>query len=191
MIQRVLARVPRVKYSVSHTTREARPGEIDGEHYFFVTEEEFRKRIDDDGFLEYATVHGNLYGTSKSFLEQSTEAGYDVILEIDVQGAAQIDSKGLDTTSIFIMPPSFDELKRRLTERGTENAGDLAVRLRNSLDETEQYSNFDYVVLNDELEKAAKDLEGLILALRLETGRQEDSIQDILTTFEKKSEVNN
>lgn len=185
MIREVLRIVPNIGYSISFTTRKIRAGEEHGKHYFFVGREEFENLINHGEFLEYAEVHGNFYGTSKTQVEKMTADGIDVILEIDVQGAELIRAKMPKAVSIFILPPSFEVLKTRLVLRQTESDEELAVRLQNSRGEVENYKDFDYVIINDEVEKATNDLKTAILAERLRKDRQIEKIETILDTFEK------
>ena len=185
LIKEILDRVPNLGYSVSLTTRAPRFGEEDGRHYHFVSKEEFQKEIAEGGFLEYAEVHGNLYGTSKSQIERITESGRDVILEIDVQGAEAVMAQVPDAVSIFILPPSFETLRARLTARATEGSNDLDVRLRNSHYEVSRYSRFKYVVINDEVHTAAGKLASIVVAERQLCDRQSESIQGILDSFER------
>lgn len=190
LIRELLESVPYVGYSVSLTTRRPRIGEDDGTHYHFVSREEFDNRIANGEFLEYAEVHGNLYGTSIAQTEKMTSAGLDVVLEIDVQGAADVRKKMPNAVSIFIMPPSFEVLKARLTARATEGSDDLELRLRNSFDEVMEYTHFDYVVVNDELASASRTLGGIVLAQRQRRDRQSEVIQGILGSFERSKLLN-
>ena len=183
LIREVLNMVPNIGYSISATTRAPRPGEDDGTHYCFVSRAEFDERIARDEFLEYAEVHGNLYGTTRSQTEKMTAEGLDVVLEIDVQGATEVCKKVSDAVSIFILPPSFDVLKQRLTGRATEGEEDLDLRLRNSFDEVMHYSEFDYVIVNDDLATASGNLAAVILAERQTLNRQSEVIQGILGSF--------
>ena len=184
LIKHVLETVPHIGYSVSYTTRPPRNGEEDGRDYFFVSVDEFEKLRSSGEFLESASVHGNLYGTSRSQVENITAAGYDVILEIDVQGAVAILEQMPEAVSIFIMPPSFEVLRARLEARNTESWDDLQVRLRNSFVEIRDYHYFQYVVVNELREKAAEELELIILSERLRTNRQTDAISSILSNFD-------
>lgn len=184
LIKEILQSVADVRYSVSYTTRPPRFGEEDGRHYHFVTKEKFDKYVEKGGFLEYACVHGNYYGTAKEHTEKMTAEGYDVILEIDVQGADAVLEKVPDAVSIFILPPSFEVLKARLTARATESSGDLDLRLRNSFNEVRQYPHFKYVIINDEVSSAARKLAAIILAERQLRDRQNELIQGILDSFE-------
>jgi len=172
-----------IGYSVSYTTRKMREGEINGRDYFFVTDEDFKTRIANNEFLEYATVHGNYYGTSKALVDSHIAEGKDVILEIDVQGAKIVLKKMPQAVSIFIMPPSFEALSYRLTTRATETSEQLSLRLNNSFDEVREYEDFEYVVINDEIDSATKRLESIILAERQKRVRQMDAIKDILNSF--------
>ncbi|MEK7724054.1 MAG: guanylate kinase [Acidobacteriota bacterium] len=184
LIREVLRTVPNIGYSVSFTTRQKREGEEDGIHYNFVSHIEFEHLIKQGEFLEYANVHGNYYGTSRSQVEKEVSAGRDIILEIDVQGADLVRAKTSETIEIFILPPSFEVLKERLIARQTETSEDLALRLKNSLNEVEAYSKFDYVIINDEVEKAVTDLQSVIYAERCKREKQTEAIEKILDTFE-------
>ena len=185
LIREVLEHIPETGYSVSLTTRAPRFGEENGKHYHFVTREEFEAAIERKEFLEYAEVHGNLYGTSLAQIERMTTAGQDVILEIDVQGAARVRGKVDDVVSIFILPPSFEVLKARLTARATEGSDDLELRLHNSLNEVRQYVDFGYLVVNDDIAVASRKLGAIILAERQRRDRQIEAVEGILDSFEK------
>jgi guanylate kinase len=184
LIKHVLETVPHVGYSVSYTTRAMRHGEENGRDYFFVSHEEFARLKARGEFLESASVHDNLYGTSKTQVENLTAAGYDIILEIDVQGAKAVLEKMPDAVSVFIMPPSFEVLRARLTARATETSADLLLRLRNSFTEVREYEFFEYVVVNERLETASEHLRSIIQSERLKRIRQTDVISDILSNFD-------
>ncbi len=184
LIKRVLPTIENLSYSVSFTTRKQRQGEIDGRDYFFIDVDEFRELIENNEFLEYAEVHKNFYGTSKKQVEKETNEGNDIILEIDVQGAEAVQKKLSNSVGIFILPPSYKILAERLIERNTESRENLTIRLNNAKEEVKRYSEFDFIVVNDELEKATEELRAIILAERLKTNRQIYRIQDILNTFE-------
>ncbi|HVF43001.1 MAG TPA: guanylate kinase [Pyrinomonadaceae bacterium] len=185
LIRRLLDAVPGVSYSVSWTTRAARPAEKDGVNYHFVDEEEFARMRASGGFLEWAVVHGHLYGTARSVVEQELSEGHDIVLEIDVQGAEAVRAAfDFDSVvSVFILPPSFEVLRARLSARMTERQEELELRLANARGEVEQYRHFDYVVLNDEVERAAAQLAGVVLAERARRGRQEWVARRVLATF--------
>jgi guanylate kinase len=183
LIREVLRTVPNIGYSISFTTRRMREAEENGVHYNFVSSEEFENLIKHGEFLEFAEVHGNYYGTSKTQVERETSAGRDIILEIDVQGADSIREKASDAVGIFILPPSFEVLQERLTDRQTETAADLELRLRNSREEVQEYEKFDYVIVNDEKAKAVTDLQSVIYAERCRRARQTEVVEKILDTF--------
>ncbi len=172
VLERVLARDPRLEYSVSATSRRPRPGEVDGRDYYFLTPEEFRRRRDAGAFVEWAEVHGNLYGTLREEIERKRASGRDLILEVDVQGMRQLRDSGLDVTTIFIVPPSLEVLEERLRGRGTEAPEELALRLRNAREEMAARHSFDYIVINDSLDQAVADFEAIVRASRLRADRQ-------------------
>ncbi|HEX8637879.1 MAG TPA: guanylate kinase [Pyrinomonadaceae bacterium] len=184
LIKEILRSVPQIGYSVSYTTRPRREGEQHGRDYFFVSKNEFAALVEADEFVEYAEVHGNLYGTSVNEVRKEIDRGNDVILEIDVQGAESIRRKMPEAVGIFILPPSFEVLRARLVSRATEKPEDLSVRLRNSITEVGQYEFFDYVVINDEVTRAVADLQNIILAERTKPNRQTAAIQAILDSFD-------
>ena len=185
LIKEVRAIMPELGYSVSHTTRPQRFGEEDGREYFFVDRHEFQKRIDDGEFLEFANVHGNLYGTSLAESQKVFESGRDLIVEVDVQGAIQIMERLPDeSVTIFILPPSYDVLRARLTSRGTEGRTELNTRLRNAFDEVQQYSGFDYVIVNEDVFTASRQISAIIMAERQCRDRQMEGIQVILDSFD-------
>ncbi|WP_338804240.1 guanylate kinase [Xenorhabdus griffiniae] len=158
--------------SVSHTTRQARPGENHGEHYFFVTVDEFQDMINHDEFLEYACVFGNYYGTSRKVIEDTLASGVDVFLDIDWQGAQQIRQKMPTARSIFILPPSKEELLRRLRGRGQDSEEIIAKRMAQAVAEMEHYNEYDYVIINDDFNTALADLQSIIRSERLRLDRQ-------------------
>ncbi|MBE7516624.1 MAG: guanylate kinase [Chloracidobacterium sp.] len=185
LITEVRKLLPDLGYSCSHTTRPKRAGEEEGREYYFISEDEFRRRIAANDFLEYAVVHGHLYGTSIAESRKAVNTGKDLIVEVDVQGALSIMKRQPDASvSIFILPPSFEVLRARLTARATEDAAELHMRLQNSFDEVLQYKNFDYVIVNQDLSTAVRQLASVILASRQATNRQNDAIQSILDSFD-------
>jgi guanylate kinase len=183
IIREVLDVVPNLSYSVSFTTRAPRPGESDGREYFFVSREVFDEMVASGEFLEWACVHGNYYGTAKRQVVQETAAGVDIVLEVDVQGAASVRQLLLDSVSIFILPPSYEVLKGRLIARGTDTPEELEVRLRNAPQELRQYSAFDYVIINDEVDRAAAQLASIIYAERARCVRQENLVREVIEKF--------
>ena len=184
LIKKVLKCVPNIGYSVSYTTREMRAGEENGKDYFFVSRADFERLIDEGEFLEHATVHDNFCGTSINQVKKEIEVGRDVILEIDVQGAGNVRAKIPEAVSIFILPPSFEILRTRLVTRATEKHPHLALRLKNSFEEVSRYTEFEFVIVNDDAAKAAADLRTVILGERLRRDRQSLVIQAILNSFE-------
>ncbi len=191
LIKEILKIVPNIGYSVSYTTREMRVGETHGKDYFFVSRAEFEKLTEQGEFLEYARVHDNFYGTSVRQIKTEIEAGHDIILEIDVQGAASVRQQIPEAVSVFILPPSFEILRRRLIARATEKEPHLALRLKNSFDEVNRYTEFEYVVINDDKVKATFDLQTIILAERLKRIRQSRAIQGILDSFDESKKSKN
>jgi guanylate kinase len=183
IIRHVLAVVDNLSYSVSYTTRAPRQSEVDGREYFFVSRETFDEMVSAGEFLEWACVHGNFYGTSKKQIMEETAAGADLILEVDVQGAASVRQLLMDSVSIFILPPSYEVLRQRLIARGTDSPQQLEVRLRNAPEELKQYSSFDYVIINDEIEKASAQLASIIYAERARCMRQEPLVREVIQKF--------
>jgi len=183
LIDRVLKTVPGISYSVSFTTRAPRVTEQNGREYFFVDRSTFEQMIERGEFLEWADVYGQLYGTSAKQVERERAAGHDIILEIDVQGAASIRRKISDAVSIFILPPSSELLRNRLRARGTDSAEALDKRLRGAPSEVEQYRNFQYVILNDDINRASHQLASVIYSERARRERQEVSLRHVLEDF--------
>ena len=167
IVKRVMATLPGLIFSVSHTTRSPRPGEVDGVHYHFVDRMAFSaiRTKEPSGFLEWAEVHGNMYGTSVEEVVARQQAGYDVLLDIDVQGAAQVRQR-TNPVTIFIAPPSLAELERRLKGRGTENDATVAIRLQNARKEMACVAAYDYLIVNDRLDEAVESLRSIIIAER-------------------------
>ena len=190
LIKEILKIVPDIGYSISFTTRQMRIGETDGKDYFFVSREEFVNLKQQNEFLEYAEVHGNFYATSIKQVKAETENGRDVILEIDVQGAAAVRKILPEAVSIFILPPSFEVLRNRLINRATEKKEDLQRRLQNSFKEVSRFDEFEYVVVNNEVKRATDDLRMIILAERLKRVRQTEPIKVILDSFEVSKKEN-
>jgi guanylate kinase len=164
VLSALLARRRDLYFSVSATTREARPNEENGVHYYFLDVDTFRDWIAKDEFLEYAEYVGNFYGTPKRFVDAAMEEGRDVILDIEVQGAAQVISKRPETVRIFIAPPSWAELERRLTERGTDSPEKIQKRLLRAKVEFQTAHTYDYFVINDTVEDAVRELDAIMTA---------------------------
>ena|SRR5882724_1346368 len=183
LIQRVLNKVPNLSYSVSFTTRAPRNGEVDGREYFFVTPEKFEEMVAADEFLEWAHVHGKLYGTARRQVVQEISQGRDIILEVDVQGAASVRTLIADSVSIFILPPSFEVLRQRLEARGTDSPEELDLRLRNAPTELKDYSAFQYVIINDDADRAADQMTAIVQAERARLSRQGPRIKRVVEAF--------
>lgn len=187
IIRHVLEVVPNLRYSVSFTTRAPRSTEVNGREYFFINRETFEEMVAAGEFLEWACVHGNLYGTAKDQVIQETNAGADIILEVDVQGAASVRQLLMDSVSIFILPPSYEVLRQRLIARGTDSPAQLELRLRNAPEELQQYAAFDYVIINDEIDRAVGQLASIISAERARCMRQESLVLDVIEKFKSSS----
>ncbi len=172
LVKELLAKDSQVKLSISHTTRAPRLGELEGEHYHFVAEAQFLETLNAGGFLESADVHGAKYGTAQSGVDAALQSGFDVILEIDWQGAAQVRKLYPQAISIFILPPSVAALEQRLNNRGQDSAEVIAKRVAAARDEMRHVVEFDYVTINDKFEVALQDLMAIILAQRLSSKTQ-------------------
>lgn len=183
LIQRVLNKVANLSYSVSFTTRAPRNGELDGREYFFITPERFEQMVAAGEFLEWAHVHGKRYGTARRQVVQETSEGRDIILEVDVQGAASVRTLAVDAVSIFILPPSFEVLRQRLEARGTDSPEELDLRLRNAPTELKDYSAFQYLVINDDADRAADQIRAIVHAERARLNRQEPRIKELVDAF--------
>lgn len=158
LIKKVLDRFDSLSYSVSHTTRSPRAGEVDGRDYFFVSASDFERKIEENQLLEWAKVHDNYYGTSREFVERTLADGTSLLLDIDVQGADQIMASDLVPVTIFIMPPSFEELETRLRKRGTDSETVIEKRLKNARIEMEKKGSYRHVLVNDDLDEAIQAL---------------------------------
>ena len=172
--KKILSDLPAVAYSISATTRAPRPGEVDGREYYFLSVEEFKSWIADGKFLEHAEVYGNFYGTPLNKIEERLNRGEDILLEIDVQGALNVKRKCPEGIYIFLLPPSLEELKRRIEGRGTETPESLARRLKNAVAEIKIGLEYDYVVVNDSIENAVEKIKAILTAERLKVARNED-----------------
>ena len=164
ILKELLQRQKDIYFSVSATTRKPRPGEIDSVHYHFRTPEEFRRLIEEEALLEWAEYVGNYYGTPVKYVDEAIKKGQNVILDIEVQGARSVVQKRPDAVRIFIAPPSWKELERRLTERGTDDAKTVKGRLARAREEFERASDYDYMVINDEVGHAVSELEAIMIA---------------------------
>jgi guanylate kinase len=186
LIQRILKKELNLSYSVSFTTRAPRSGEVNGREYFFVTPEEFERMVAANEFLEWAHVHGKLYGTSRRQVAREISEGRDIVLEVDVQGAASIRALMPDSVSVFILPPSFEVLRQRLLDRGTDSPEELDLRLRNAPRELEHYAAFQYLIINDDADRAADQLSAIVHAERARLHRQEPRVKHLVQAFATK-----
>ena len=184
LINALLKKHADMKVSVSHTTRAPRPGENDAEHYHFVSVDEFKALIAKDDFFEWAQVFDNYYGTSKQAIEEQLAAGIDVFLDIDWQGARQVREIMDDVKTIFILPPSKQELEQRLNNRGQDSAEIIAGRMAQAQSETSHYDEYDFVVVNDDFDTALSEIESIAIAQRLtlkaQTTRHQTLINELL-----------
>ena len=173
LVKALIDSMPQVRVSVSHTTRAMRPGEVDGVNYHFVDHERFRVMLGENAFLEHAEVFGNFYGTSQRWVEQTLAEGYDLILEIDWQGAQQVRRLLPDARSIFILPPTQQALRQRLTNRGQDSDEVIERRMREAVSEMSHYVEYDYLVINDDFAHALDDLKAVFRANQLRQRRQQ------------------
>jgi guanylate kinase len=184
LIKKVRRSLGDLEFSVSHTTRAPRPSEKDGVDYHFVTEKTFARMVREKRFVEWARVHGHLYGTSRAEVERKGRRG-DVVLDIDVQGARQVRTRLPGAVHIFIMPPVAGELRRRLVRRREDSPEAVERRLRDARAEIRAYDEFDYVVVNDDLVQAAADLKSVIVASRHKAGVMAERLKPVLRSFQK------
>ncbi|HAF91044.1 MULTISPECIES: guanylate kinase [Stutzerimonas] len=180
LVKALIDAQPQVRVSVSHTTRAMRPGEVDGVNYHFVSREEFLERLAQDEFLEHAEVFGNLYGTSQRWLEQTLAEGFDLILEIDWQGAQQVRKLMPQAKSIFILPPTQEALRQRLNNRGQDSEEIIERRMREAVSEMSHYVEYDYLVINDDFSHALSDLQSIFRANRLHQQSQQQRYRQLL-----------
>ena len=180
VLKGLFAENPDMLFSISSITRAMRPGEKEGEKYNFISREHFEEMIKNDLLLEHNVFVGNYYGTPRIPVEKAVSEGRDIIIEVDVNGAAQIRKKLPEAVTVFIMPPSFEELKRRLVGRGTESEELIEKRLRSALDEIRRAEEYDYIIVNDDAAAASQSLMSVIKACRLKTERQKNIINEVL-----------
>jgi guanylate kinase len=183
LVERLVQVLPNLRMSRSYTSRPARDGEHDGVDYNFISRTEFERRIKDCEFLEWADVFGNLYGTGAADVEKMLNAGQDAVLVIDVQGARQVKARGVDHSAIFVMPPSFQALERRLRGRSKDSEEQMQRRLETARAEASSYIDYDYVIVNDELEATVMRLQEIIAAERSRTHRMKPVVADIIKSF--------
>lgn len=172
--------------SISMTTRQPREGETDGKEYFFVTKEEFLKKVSEDGLIEHAVYCENYYGTPKEYVEKQLEAGKDVILEIEIQGALKVKEKFPAALLLFVMPPSAEQLEKRLRGRGTETEENISKRLHRAREEAEGIENYDFIVINDDLESCVRQMHSIIEAAHYAPERNVEFINGIRKELQEK-----
>lgn len=180
LVKALVERNPSVRISISHTTRAKRPGEADGRDYHFVTAAQFMERVNAGGFLEHAEVFGNYYGTSQQAVDELLSQGYDVILEIDWQGASQVRRLRPETVSVFILPPSREVLEQRLRGRGQDSEAVIARRLAAAREEISHYGESDYLIVNEDFERALSELETVVRSQRLRREYQQRRFVDLI-----------
>ena len=180
-----LRSLPDLRFSVSYTTRAPRGGERDGVEYFFTDRTKFESLVAAGEFLEWAEVHGNYYGTSRSFIDDFLRQGSDVILDIDVQGALTVKKALPDAVAVFIMPPSFDALRERLIRRSLDDTDIVEKRLKIARDEIRHYRDYDYLIVNDDLENAEREFTAIIVGVRCRMNARGSAAASILEYFEK------
>ena len=180
LVKALLESTKGITVSISHTTRQARPGEVHGEHYFYVDVPSFETMIEQEAFLEHARVFDNYYGTSRQSVESTLVGGLDVILEIDWQGAQQVRKLYPESCSIFILPPSRAALEERLRSRGQDDEAIVQRRMRDAVAEMSHYREFDYLVINDEFDQALQELRAIVIARRQRVDRQSQSQEQLL-----------
>jgi len=185
LVKKLLTLINDLTLSISHTTRNPRPGEIDGKDYFFVTNEIFAEMVKEDKFLETAKCHGSFYGTSRNFVQKVRGTGKDIIFEIDWQGAKSIKAIFPEAISIFILPPSLKKLEERLIARGQDSEDTIKVRLSAAKSEMSHVNQFDYVTINDNFDDALKELQSIIMAEKLNTKHQKNNYQKLIDQLTK------
>lgn len=183
LVKELIARDSRTRKSISYTTRPRRPNEQDGRDYHFLDAATFQKMLEAGAFLESARVHGNMYGTGQKWLEEQQMLGYDIILEIDWQGASQVRKLLPNAISVFVLPPSVDALRGRLNKRGQDSEEVIARRLAAARGEVAHVHEFDYVIINDEFDDAVEDLISIVRSTRLRLAAQLDRNQDLINSI--------
>lgn len=170
----LLSRNNDIVFSISATTRKPRPKEVNGVNYFFLEEEDFKRKVEENQFLEHAYVHTNYYGTPRDFVLEEIDKGEIVLLEIDVQGALQVKKNYKNVVFVFLLPPTMDELRNRIIKRGTESEEDIETRFKNAFQELDFVGEYDYFVVNDKVENAVENIENIIKAEKLRVKRHSD-----------------
>lgn len=185
LVHRLLQTVPNLTFSISYTTRPPRPAETNGVDYVFITREDFENRLARGEFLEYAEVFGNYYGTNRETFERAIHEGRDLVLDIDVQGARQLKVAIPEAISVFVLPPSREVLEQRLRARSQDSEEVIQRRLQGAAAEVRNYTQYDYVLINREIEESAARLASIVKAERLRKARMEEEVRPILESFER------
>lgn len=189
MAKRLLAAVPDLIFSVSFTTRPPRQGEVDGQDYFFVDRPTFDQMIEQGGFVEWVEVYGNRYGTGKSWIQDQLQKGVDILLDIETVGAKNVRREIPDAIMVFLLPPNADAISQRLRGRGKDSEAQIQLRVQYARHEMEAFPHYDYLVVNDDLESAYRQLESVILAARCRRERMAVTARKILESFPAGSQV--
>lgn len=183
LVAALIQSMPSICVSISHTTRKMRPGEVEGKNYHFISQQQFNDMLGEASFLEHAAVYGNYYGTSKHWVEETLASGSDVILEIDWQGAKQVRHLLDDTVGIFLLPPSLETLRGRLTNRGQDDQATIDARMEEARQEMSHYVEADYLVVNDDFEEALLAFQSIIRCQRQTLDKQKNQYQTLLTSL--------
>jgi len=183
LLRHLIADVENLIFSISYTTRPPRAGEYNGVDYFFIDRAEFLRMVERNEFLEWAEYQGNLYGTSRRFVEENVAKGRNVVLDIDVQGARQVREQASDAVTVFLLPPSYSELERRLRERGVQDDETIRTRLAIAKQEITRYLDYDYIVVNDKLDESVALLTAIVRSDSARAERQEARIRNIIGSF--------
>lgn len=183
LLARLVRSVPGLRFSVSHTTRRPRPGEVEGREYFFVSRRAFGGMVKRREFVEWAEVHGHLYGTSWKALRQAQAGGDDILLDIDVQGHRQVRRRLPEAVSVFVLPPSFREMERRLRRRHSDDALEIERRLSDARREVQRWPEYDFLIVNDALRSADRALRSVVMAARCRRVIQQDHVREIVNSF--------
>jgi guanylate kinase len=183
LVSGIMHKMSHIRFSVSFTTRAPRGTEKDGVEYYFVDRDSFQALIGEDAFLEWAEVHNNYYGTSRQFVDDLLQGGEDVILDIDVQGAKTIREKRPDTVSVFVMPPSYEVLKQRLERRSLDEGLVIQQRLKRACNEIRRFEEYDYLIINEDLDSSIEELEAIISGSRCRSASRIEAAKSVLDTF--------
>lgn len=181
LVKQLVSRIPNLTVSISHTTRAMRPGEVEGEDYFFISTAQFEAMLNEQAFLEYAKVYDHFYGTAQASVTATLNQGQDVILEIDWQGAQQVKTLLPESIAIFIFPPSTAILQQRLLGRAQDSAAVIERRMRDAIAEMRHYEEFDYLIVNDDFAQAFSEIQSIIISYRLQRNRQACKLRPLLT----------